>query len=132
MTGWQELFFSYKSFKFPAAVAKYRYFRGIWLKIYRSPNFNMFFELVLTKFFQKRTVLNSRSPKVNHVINYYKRPIGACSVMLKPALPSYTIYSQFSPPSIPYIYGPPLQASQGSAIHIFLVKYLNIILIVIG
>ena len=53
MTGWQELFFSYKSFKFSVAVAKYRYFRGIWLKIYRSPNFNMFFELVLTKFFQK-------------------------------------------------------------------------------
>ena len=52
-----------------------RYFWGIRLKICRSPNFYMLFQLVLTKFFKSE--LLSCSPKVDHVINYCKRPIYA-------------------------------------------------------
>ena len=49
VTGWQELFFSYKSLWFLAAVAD-RYFWDIRLKILRLPNFIMLFQLVLTTF----------------------------------------------------------------------------------
>ena len=49
-----------------------RYFWDIWLKIDRLPNFNMLFQLVLTKFFKSE--LFSFLPKVDHVINSCKRP----------------------------------------------------------
>ena len=45
----------------------------IWLKIYRLPNFNMLFQLVQTKCFKSE--LFSCLPKVDHVINYRKRPV---------------------------------------------------------
>ena len=44
-----------------------RYFWDIRLKIDRLPNFNMLFQLVLTKFFKSE--LFSCLPKVDHVIN---------------------------------------------------------------
>ena len=46
---------------------RYRYFSHIWLKTYRLPNFNMFFQLVLAKFFKSE--LFSFFPKVDHVTN---------------------------------------------------------------
>ena len=49
MTGCHELFFLYKSFKFLTAVA-IATFLDIPLKIYRLPNFNMLFQLLLTEF----------------------------------------------------------------------------------
>ena len=51
------------------------YFRNIRLKILRLPNFNMFFQLVLTKYFQSE--LFSCLPKVDQVIKSCKEPI-AC------------------------------------------------------
>ena len=50
-----------------------RYFRSIRLKILRLPNFNMLFQLVLTKFFKSELV--SCLPKVGYVIKSCKEPI---------------------------------------------------------
>ena len=50
-----------------------RYFWDIRLKILRFPNFNMLFQLVLTKFFKSE--LFSCLPKVDHVIKSCKEPI---------------------------------------------------------
>ena len=50
-----------------------RYFWDIRLKILRLPNFNMLFQLVLTKFFKSE--LFSCLAKVGHVIKSYKAPI---------------------------------------------------------
>ena len=50
-----------------------RYFWDIRLKMYRLPNFNILFQVVLTKFFKFK--LFSCLPKVDHVINWCKRPI---------------------------------------------------------
>ena len=50
-----------------------RYFWDIRLKILRLPNFNMLFQLVLTKFFKSE--LFSCLAKVGHVIKSYKEPI---------------------------------------------------------
>ena len=50
-----------------------RYFRDIRLKILRLPNFNMLFQLVLTKFFKSE--LFSCLTKVDHVIKSCKEPI---------------------------------------------------------
>ena len=50
-----------------------RYFWEIRLKILRSPNFNMLFQLVLTKCFKSE--LFSCLPKVGHVIKSCKEPI---------------------------------------------------------
>ena len=41
--------------------------RYVWLKIYRLPNFNILFQLMLTRFFKSK--LFSCLPKVDHVIN---------------------------------------------------------------
>ena len=49
------------------------YFWDIWLKICRLPNFNMLFQLKLTKF--SKSELFSCLNKIDHVTNYYKRPI---------------------------------------------------------
>ena len=67
VTGWQNLFFPYKCFQVSAA------FWDIRLKILRLPNFNMLFQLVLTKFFKSE--LFSCLPKVGHVIKSCKEPI---------------------------------------------------------
>ena len=66
VTGWQELFSSYK---FPLIFGGLCncYFRDILLNIYSLPNFNMLFLLVLTKCFKSE--LFSCLPKVDHVIN---------------------------------------------------------------
>ena len=50
-----------------------RYFWDIRLKILRFPNFNMLFQLELTKFFKSE--LFSCLPKVDHVIKSCKEPI---------------------------------------------------------
>ena len=50
-----------------------RYFWDIRLKILRLPNFNMLFQLVLTKFFKSELV--SCLPKVGYVIKSCKEPI---------------------------------------------------------
>ena len=50
-----------------------RYFWDIRLKMLRLPNFNMLFQLVLTKFFKSE--LFSCLPKVDHVIKSLKEPI---------------------------------------------------------
>ena len=50
-----------------------RYFWEAGLKTLRSPNFNMLFQLVLTKFFKSE--LFSCLPKVGHVIKSCKEPI---------------------------------------------------------
>ena len=44
-----------------------RCFGDIWLNIYRLPEFNILFQLVLTKFFKSE--LFSCLPKVDHVVN---------------------------------------------------------------
>ena len=44
--------------------------------MYRLPNFNMLFQLVLLKLFKSE--LFSCLPKVDHVINLSKGPIRAC------------------------------------------------------
>ena len=49
VTRWRKLFFSYKCFQLSAAVAIATF--EIRQKILRLPNFNMLFQLVLTKFF---------------------------------------------------------------------------------
>ena len=67
VTGWQELLLSHKSFQFSADIAITTF--EIWLKVYRSPNFNMLFQLMLTKFFKSELFLYL--PKVGHVINYW-------------------------------------------------------------
>ena len=72
MTGWQKLFFSCKSLKFFGSHRNH-YFWDIQLKICWLPNFNMLFQLVLTKFFKSE--LFSCLPKVDHVIDLCKRPI---------------------------------------------------------
>ena len=66
VTGWQELFFPYKSFWFLVAVAN-RCFWSIRLRIYRLPNFNMLFQFLLTKLFKSE--LFSCLQKVDHVTN---------------------------------------------------------------
>ena len=71
VTGWQKLFFSYKCFQLSAAVAIATF--EIRQKILRLPNFNMLFQLVLTKFFKSE--LFSCLPKVDHVIKSCKEPI---------------------------------------------------------
>ena len=48
-----------------------RYFSDIRLKILRLPNFNMPFQLVLTKFFKSK--LFSRLPKADHMITVMQR-----------------------------------------------------------
>ena len=67
---------SYKSLYFvhpsldlmPGNAGKvYCYFCDIRLKIYRSPNFNMLFQLLITKFLKSK--LFSCLQKVDHVIN---------------------------------------------------------------
>ena len=58
-TGWQTLFFSYKCSNFGSHCNCY--FWDVWLKILRLSNFNMLFQLVLTKFF-----------KVNCFLVYWK------------------------------------------------------------
>ena len=50
-----------------------RYFRDIRLKLLRLPNFNMLFQLVLTKFFKSE--LFSCLLKVGHLIKSCKEPI---------------------------------------------------------
>ena len=50
-----------------------RYFWDIRLKILRLPNFNILFQLVLSKFFKSK--LFSCLPKVDHVIKWCKEPI---------------------------------------------------------
>ena len=70
VTGWQKLFFSYKCFQLSAAVANATF--EIRQKILRLPNFNMLFQLVLTKFFKSE--LFSCLAKVGHVIKSYKEP----------------------------------------------------------
>ena len=64
-----------------------RYFWDIRLKTLRLPNFNMFFQLVLTKFFKSE--LFSCLPKVDHVIKSCKEPITEWHMMtyvnLRPA-----------------------------------------------
>ena len=72
MTGWQKLFFSCKFLKFFGSHRN-RYFWDIQLFICRLPNFNMLFQLVLTKFFKSE--LFSCLPKVDHVIDLCKRPM---------------------------------------------------------
>ena len=67
VTGWQELFFPYKSFWFLVAVAN-RCFWSIRLKMYRLPNFNMLFQFLLKKLFKSE--LFSCLQKVDHVTNY--------------------------------------------------------------
>ena len=71
VTGWQKLFFSYKCFQLSAAVAIATF--EIRQKILRLPNFNMLFQLVLTKFFISE--LFSCLPKVDRVIKSCKEPI---------------------------------------------------------
>ena len=58
-----------------------RYFWDIRLKILRLPNFNMLFQLVLTKFFKSE--LFSCLPKVGHVIKSCKEPIHEVSTHLE-------------------------------------------------
>ena len=55
------------------AVAYNRYFCDTWLKIYRLPNFNMFFQLVLLKLFKSE--LFSCLPKVDQGIKSCKEPV---------------------------------------------------------
>ena len=56
VTGWRRLFFSYKSLIPTFGGRCNRYFWDIRLKILRLPNFNILFQLVLNKIFQKWTV----------------------------------------------------------------------------
>ena len=69
VTGWQKLFTSHKCFRGSCN----RYYWCIRLKILRLPNFNMLFQLVLTKFFISELFLCL--PKVGHVIKWCKEPI---------------------------------------------------------
>ena len=62
--------FSYKCFQVSAAVAIATF--DIRLKILRLPNFNMLFQLVLTKFFKSE--LFSCLSKADHVIKSCKEP----------------------------------------------------------
>ena len=68
VTGWQELFFSYRSFSFSVAVA-ITTSEIYGLKNYSLPNnyFNMLFQLKLTKFFKSELFLCLL--KVDYVIN---------------------------------------------------------------
>ena len=60
-------FLMHTSFQFSTTVAisTFEIFHK-WLKIYRLPNFNMLFQLVLTKFFKSK--LSSCLLKVDHMI----------------------------------------------------------------
>ena len=71
VTGWQKLFLSLMLPTF--GVRCHRYFWDIRLKILMLPNFNMLFQLVLTKFFKIEPF--SCLPKVGHVIKSCKEPI---------------------------------------------------------
>ena len=74
MTGWQKLFSSKDIQMLLTFGGHYNlYFWDTRLKILRLPNFNMLFQLVLTKFFKSK--LFSCLPKVGHVIKSCKEPI---------------------------------------------------------
>ena len=61
------VFLMHTSFQFSTTVAisTFEIFHK-WLKIYRLPNFNMLFQLLLTKFFKSK--LSSCLLKVDHMI----------------------------------------------------------------
>ena len=71
VTGWRKLFLSYKCFQLSASVAIATFEIYGWKCM--LPNFNMLFQLVLTKFF--KIELFSCLPKVGHVIKSCKEPI---------------------------------------------------------
>ena len=60
LTGWQKLFFPYNTNASNSASAT------VAIAIFELPNFNMLFQLILTKFYKKD--LFSCLPKVDHVI----------------------------------------------------------------
>ena len=73
-----------------------RYFWDIRLKILRLPNFNMLFQLVLTKFFKSE--LFSCLPKVDHVIKSCKEPIiYAISLMIMTCIMNFVVYLKYEP-----------------------------------
>ena len=61
-----------------------RYFWDIQLKSLSLPNFNMLFQLVLTKFFKSE--LFSCLPKVDHVIKSCKEPIVKSTLLQEVAI----------------------------------------------
>ena len=67
VTGWQKFFSDTNASNFRRLLQSLRQ------KILRLPNFNMLFQLVLTKFFKSE--LFSCLPKVNRVIKSCKEPI---------------------------------------------------------
>ena len=72
VTGWQKLFFLIQMLL--TFGGRYnRYFWDTQLKILRLLNFDMLFQLALTKFFKSE--LFSYLPKVGHVIKSCKKPI---------------------------------------------------------
>ena len=72
VTGWQKLSFL-KQMLLTFGGRYNRYFWDIRLKILKLPNFNMLFQLVLTKFFKSE--LFSCVPTVGYVIKSCKEPI---------------------------------------------------------
>ena len=83
VTGWQKVAFPIQIFLIFGGRCNC-YFWDIWLKIYRLPNLNMHFQLVLTKCFKIK--LFSCLLKVDPMINCCKRPIERRTLNFSPTI----------------------------------------------